>query len=61
MANTWFEKKEQRKTTCGMDRNKAEVDFVLADKSNRKYLNDVKAILDGNRHGQKKVDGSSEQ
>ena len=44
MANTWFEKKEQRKITFGMCGNETEIDFVLVGKSNRKYLKDVKAI-----------------
>ena len=44
MANTWFEKKEQKKITYGMGGNKTEIDFVLVSKNNRKYLKDVKAI-----------------
>ena len=43
MANTWFEKKEQRKITYSMGGNETEIDFVLVDKSNRKYLKDTKA------------------
>ena len=44
MANTWFEKKEQRKITYSMDGNETKIDFVLVGKNNRKYLKDVKAI-----------------
>ena len=43
MANTCFEKK-QRKITYNMDGNETEIDFVLINKNNRKYLNDMKAI-----------------
>ena len=38
MENTGFEKKDQRKSTCGMGGNEADIDFVLFGKSNRKYL-----------------------
>ena len=44
MANTWFEKKEQRKITYSMGRNETEINFVLVSKNNRKYLKDMKAI-----------------
>ena len=44
MANTWFEKKEQKKITYSMGGNETEIDFVLVDKNNKKYLKDVKAI-----------------
>ena len=44
VANTWFEKKEQRKITCSMGGNKTEIDFVLVGKNNKKYLKNVKAI-----------------
>ena len=44
LANTWFEKKEQRKITYSMGGNETEFDFVLVGKNNRKYLRDVKAI-----------------
>ena len=44
VANTWFEKKEQRKITYSMIRNETEIDFVLVGRNNRKYLKDVKAI-----------------
>ena len=44
VTNTWFEKKEQRKTTYSMGENETEIDFVLIGKNNRKYLKDVKAI-----------------
>ena len=39
MANTWFEKKEQRKITNSMSGNETKIDFVLIGKNNRKYLN----------------------
>ena len=44
VANSWFEKKEQRKITCSMGGNETEIDFVLVGESNKKYLKDVKAI-----------------
>ena len=37
VANTWFEKKEQRKITYSMGGNKTEIDFALIGKNNRKY------------------------
>ena len=43
-ANTWFEKKEQRKIAYNMGGNETEIDFVMVDKNNRKYLKDVRAI-----------------
>ena len=44
MANTWFEKKEQRKVTYSIGENETEIDFVSVGKNNRKYLKDVKTI-----------------
>ena len=44
MANTWFEKKQQRKITCSTGGNETESDFILVGKNNTKYLKDVKAI-----------------
>ena len=44
MANTRFEKKEQRKIKYSMSGNETEIDIVLVGKINRKYLKDVKAI-----------------
>ena len=44
MANTWFEKKEQRKITYSLDGNETEIDFVLVGKNNRQYLKNMKAI-----------------
>ena len=44
MASTWFQKKDQRKIAYSMDKNKTEFDFVLIDKSNRRCLNNLKAI-----------------
>ena len=35
VANTWFEKKKQRKTTCSMGENKTETDFALVGKNNK--------------------------
>ena len=37
VANTWFEKKKQRKITYSMGRNENEIDFILVGKNNRKY------------------------
>ena len=37
MANTWYEKKDQRNIVCCMNRNKTGVDFVLVGKNNSKY------------------------
>ena len=67
VANTWFEKKEQRKITYSMGGNKTEIDFVLVGKNNRKYLKNVKAIPWKLQHRlvvtdrQKKVEESSEE
>ena len=36
-ANTWFQKKEQKKVTRSMGANETGIDFVLCDKNNRKY------------------------
>ena len=44
VANTWFQKKEQRKIPCNMGGNENKIDFVLVGKNNEKYLKDVKAI-----------------
>ena len=44
VANTWFEKKEQRKIIHSMSGNETEIDFVLVGKNNRKYFKNVKAI-----------------
>ena len=44
MANTWLEKKEQRKITYSLGGNETEIDFALVSKNNRKYLKHVKAI-----------------
>ena len=44
VANTWFEKKKQRKITYSVNGNETVIDFVLVGKNNRKYLKDVKAI-----------------
>ena len=41
-ANTWF--KKQRKIAYSMGGNEIEIDFVLVDKNNRKYLKEVRAI-----------------
>ena len=51
MANTWFEKKEQRKITCSMSGNETEIDFALVGKNNRKCLKDVKATPWELQHG----------
>ena len=44
VANTWFEKKGQRKTTYSVGGYETEIDFVLVGKSNRKCRKDVKVI-----------------
>ena len=44
VAKTWYEKKEQRKTTYSIGGHETAIDFVLVGKNNRKYLKDVKAI-----------------
>ena len=44
VANTGFEKKEQRIITYSIGRNETEIDFVLVGKNNKKYLKDVKVI-----------------
>ena len=38
VANTWFKKKKQRKITYSIAGNEIEIDSVLVDKNNRKYL-----------------------
>ena len=38
MANTWFEKKEQRKIAYHIGGNETQTDFVLVGTNNRKYL-----------------------
>ena len=43
-VNTWFEKKEQIKIAYNIGGNEIEIDFVLVDKNNRKYLRNVRAI-----------------
>ena len=53
MANTWFEKKEQRKITYSIGGNETEIDFVLV------YPLGVATSASNNRHRQKKVVGSS--
>ena len=45
VVNTWCEKKERRKITYSVNKNKTEIGFVLVSKNNIKYLKDVKAIL----------------
>ena len=44
VANTHFEKEEQRIMTYSLGGNETEINFVLDSKNNRKYLKDVKAI-----------------
>ena len=44
VANTWFEKREQRKIAYITSENETEINFVLVGKNNRKYLKDVKAV-----------------
>ena len=51
VANTWCEKKEQRKITCSIGGNETEIDFALVGKNNRKCLKDVKVIPWELQHG----------
>ena len=44
VANTWFSRGEKRKVTYSAGGNESEIDFVLVEKGNRKYLRDVKII-----------------
>ena len=69
VANTRFQKKEQRKTTYSVGRNDTETDFVLVGKNKtEQYIEDVKAIPSGNatsagsnRPRQKKVEKSGKE
>ena len=38
VANTWYEKKDERKVTYSSGRNDTEIDYVLVGKEKRKYL-----------------------
>ena len=61
VANTLFEKKEQRKTKHSLGGNNIEVDFALSGKSNKVFERcennplGVATLAGGNRHGKKKV------
>ena len=44
VANTWFEKKKNRKIIYSMGGNEIKIDLVLAGTIIRKHLKDVKAI-----------------
>ena len=44
VANTWFRKGEKRKVAYSTGGNDSEIDFVLVEKGNIKYLRDVKII-----------------
>ena len=44
VANTWFIKGEKGNVTYSAGENGTEVNFVLVEKENRKYLRDVKVI-----------------
>ena len=44
VANTWFRKGKKRKVTFSAWGNESEIDFVLVEKGNRKYLRDMKVI-----------------
>ena len=44
VANTWFEKTDERKITFKSGNNESEIDFILVSKENRKFLKDVKVI-----------------
>ena len=43
-ANTWFQKKQNRKVTFKAGEFATEIDFVLIGKKRRKYLKDIKTI-----------------
>ncbi|XP_015750822.1 PREDICTED: uncharacterized protein LOC107330774 [Acropora digitifera] len=53
VANTWFRKGEKRKVTYSTGGNESEIDFVLVEKGNRKYLRDVKIIPGQLQHRRK--------
>ena len=44
MAKTWFRKGRKRKVTVSAWGNETEIDFVLVEKGNRRYLRDMKVI-----------------
>ena len=44
MANTWFKKTNERKTTFKSGNNESEIDVILVRKENKKILKDVKII-----------------
>ena len=62
MANTWFEKKDQRKITSNMDGNEIEINFVLVGKKQKVFKRceshslGVAISACGNRHRQKKFE-----
>ena len=44
VANTWFEKTDNKKITFKSGNNESEIHFILVRKKNRKFLKDVKVI-----------------
>ena len=44
VANTWFQKKHNRKVTIKAGEFATEIDFVLIGKERRKYLKDIKTL-----------------
>ena len=56
LAYTWFRKGEKRKVTYSAGGNESEIDFVLVEKGNRKYMRDVKIIPGELQHRLKVVE-----
>ena len=44
VANTWFKKTDKRKITFKSGNNEFEIDFILVNKENRKFVKDIKVI-----------------
>ena len=50
VANTWFTKEDRKKVTFSSGGSETEIDFVLVDKENRKFLKDVKVFWGKQQH-----------
>ena len=50
VANTWFTKEDRKKETFSSGGSETEIEFVLVDKENRKFLKDVKVIGGKQQH-----------
>ena len=71
MANSRFEKKEQKKITCSMGGNETEIDFVmvskaivfkrLAFKRCESHPLGIATLAGGNRYRQKKIEEGCEE